>query len=359
MAEHNVVELLSISKRYGGVIAADQITFAMASGELLALLGSSGCGKTTTLRLIAGLEAPDSGELLLNGRRVSWPGGGTPPEDRRVGMVFQDYALFPHLTVTGNLAFALNGWKAAKRDARIGAMLDLVGLSAQGGRYPHELSGGQQQRVALARALAAGPSVVLLDEPFSNLDAALRKEMRAEVRRILKEAGATAVFVTHDQEEALSIADRVAVMAQGRILQIGDPRELYLRPATRGLAAFLGEVNWIRGEAQGEMAATPLGPIVLTTPTIGPVELGLRPENIDITTDPDGSATIVDVQFYGHDQLVVLRLPEDGRLWYARTWPRGDLRAGERVRVELQGMVFSFPPGEESLAEEQRVQASL
>ncbi len=358
MAEHNVVELRGVSKRYGRTVAAERVSFDIPPGELLALVGSSGCGKTTTLRLIAGLETPDAGEVLLNGRRVGWPGGGVPPEERRAGMVFQDYALFPHLTVKGNLAFALHGWKQAEKDPRIAAMLELVGLSAYSERYPHELSGGQQQRVALARALAAGPSVVLLDEPFSNLDAALRKEMRAEVRRILKDAGATAVFVTHDQEEALSIADRVAVMAQGRVLQIGDPRELYLRPVTRELALFLGEVNWVRGEAQGDMAHTPLGAIALSASAVGPIELGLRPENMDVTADPDGAATVVDVQFYGHDQLVALRLG-DGPIWYARTWPRGDLRPGERVRVDLQGVAFAFPLNEAKPATEQRVQASL
>ncbi len=358
MAEHNVVELRGVTKRYGALEAADQVTFSIPSGELLALVGASGCGKTTTLRLIAGLESPDAGELLLNGRRVGWPGGGVPPEDRRVGMVFQDYALFPHLSVNGNLAFALHGWKPAERDARIAAMLDLVGLAAQGGRYPHELSGGQQQRVALARALAAGPSVVLLDEPFSNLDAALRREMRAEVRRILKEAGATAVFVTHDQEEALSIADRVAVMAQGRLLQIGGPRELYLRPATRELAEFLGEVNWIRGEADGETARTAHGSILLAAPMTGPAELGLRPENVDVTADTGGAAVVVDVQFYGHDQLLVLRLDE-GPLWAARTWARGDIRAGDRVRIDLRGMAFAFPVDDAEQSAEQRVQAGL
>ena len=358
MAEHNVVELRQVSKRYGTTDAADHVSFTLASGELLALVGSSGCGKTTTLRLIAGLERPDAGEVLLNGRRVGWAGGGLAPEDRRVGMVFQDYALFPHMTVQGNVAFALHGWKNADKAARIAVMLDLVGLSAQGERYPHELSGGQQQRVALARALAAGPSVVLLDEPFSNLDAALRKEMRVEVRRILREAGATAVFVTHDQEEALSIADRIAVMDRGRMLQIGAPRELYLRPATRDLALFLGEVNWMQGEAQGDLARTPLGMIELSAPAMGPVELGLRPENMDVTADPDGVAIVADVQFFGHDQLIALRVG-DGPLWYARTWPRGDLQPGERARVDLQGVAFAFPIDEGAQPQEQRVQASL
>jgi iron(III) transport system ATP-binding protein len=358
MAAPNVVELRGVSKRYGEVIAAEQVSFALPAGELLALVGASGCGKTTTLRLIAGLDAPDAGDILLDARRVSWAGNAVPPEDRRVGMVFQDYALFPHLSVKGNLAFALHGWKAAEREARIDDMLTLVGLASQAGRYPHELSGGQQQRVALARALAANPAVVLLDEPFSNLDAALRRDMRAEVRRILKEAGATAVFVTHDQEEALSIADRVAVMARGRVLQIGAPRSLYLQPESPALAEFLGEVNWLEAEAQGEVAETPFGAILLAEPKAGRVRLGLRPENLRVAPAAPGVASVVDTQFYGHDQLVTVRL-DDGTIWQARAWASDHVRPGERVNVALQGTAFAFSLDDEAWREQERVQAGL
>lgn len=337
----NAISLDQVAKRYDGHAAVDQITLEVPAGSILALLGSSGCGKTTTLRLIAGLETPDSGTISLHGRIVSGAGHWVPPEERRVGMVFQDYALFPHLTAADNIAFALAGLPARQRPARIQAMLDLVGLKRLGGRYPHQLSGGEQQRVALARALAADPAVVLLDEPFSNLDAALRKEMREEVRRILQRVGTTAVFVTHDQEEALSIADQIAVLRAGRVLQTGQPQAVYLRPANREVALFLGEANFIAGRGHGQMVETALGRLPLLEPVVGAVEVLLRPEAIKLQPDAAGSARVTEVRFFGHDQMVRLRLP-DGTEIQARTWARADLEAGMAVQVSVQGAVMAL-----------------
>ncbi len=217
----------------------------MAEGEILALLGPSGCGKTTTLRLIAGLESPDAGTITLRGQVVAGPGRAVPPEERGIGIVFQDYALFPHLTVADNVGFGAGAGGAT--GAASSTVLDLVGLGGFGPRYPHELSGGQQQRVALARALAPAPALMLLDEPFSNLDADLRAQMRDEVERILRTSGTTAVFVTHDQEEAFTLADRVGVLQAGRIEQLAPPQELYHRPATRFVAAFVGAADFLPG----------------------------------------------------------------------------------------------------------------
>ncbi len=231
-----MLELVGISKRFGDVTAVADFSLSVPHGELLALLGPSGCGKTTVLRIVAGLEKPDSGQVLLGGRDATpWP-----PERRGVGLVFQSYALFPHLSVAGNVAYGLRG---AARWRRVRELLELVDLSGYERRKPHELSAGQQQRVALARALAPEPKVLLLDEPLSALDAALRKELRGELRALLKRMGMTALYVTHDQEEALALADRVAVMQEGRLEQVDVPEGLYNRPKTPFVASFLGRAN--------------------------------------------------------------------------------------------------------------------
>lgn len=231
-----MLELVGLWKRFGDVTAVADFSLAVERGELLALLGPSGCGKTTVLRIVAGLEKPDAGRVLLGGRDATpWP-----PEKRGVGLVFQSYALFPHLSVAGNVAYGLRG---ADRRKRVGELLELVGLSGYERRRPHELSAGQQQRVALARALAPEPEVLLLDEPLSALDAALRKELRGELRGLLKRLGMTALYVTHDQEEALALADRVAVMREGQLEQVDTPAGLYNRPKTPFVASFLGRAN--------------------------------------------------------------------------------------------------------------------
>jgi iron(III) transport system ATP-binding protein len=338
------VQVSHIHRQFGRVQAVQDVSFSIEPGTLLVLLGASGCGKTTTLRLIAGLETPDSGEISISGVQVSGAGRFVQPEDRRLGMVFQDYALFPHLTAADNIGFALNGAPARERHARITEMLVLVGLAALGDRYPHQLSGGEQQRVALARALAASPGVVLLDEPFSNLDAALRKEMREEVRRILRQTGMTAVFVTHDQEEALSLADQIAVMRGGRLQQIGAPQDVYLRPVNREVAAFLGEANFVHGMASGGQVECALGRLPLWVPRHGPVEVLVRPEQIKleaVDSPPPNAPCIEHIRYFGHDQIVTLALPGGDSL-DCRTWARLDLKVGTPVRLDVHGPVIAY-----------------
>jgi iron(III) transport system ATP-binding protein len=338
------IELRAVSKCYTPAAAAVRdVSLRLEPGALLALLGPSGCGKTTTLRLIAGLECPDTGEVCLGGRVVAGRGVWTPPEQRGVSMVFQDYALFPHLTVAENIAFPISRLPARERAARVAELLPIAGLDGLGDRYPHQLSGGQQQRVALARALAPRPTVVLLDEPFSNLDAALRKSTREEVRRILRDSGATAVFVTHDQEEAFSVADTVAVMRAGEVDQLAPPHEVYLRPSSRAVASFVGEANFLPAQALGDLADCALGTVPLAAPAFGRVDLLVRPEMLSIRPEPRGCGRIEQITFFGHDQLVSVRMC-DGALLHARTFPRLDLAAGAQVEVRVDGPLVSFAP---------------
>ena len=259
---HSVLELDGIEKSYDGTPVIRDLSVTVRDGELLTLLGPSGCGKTTTLRLIAGLEQPDGGVVRLDGNEVS----GTrfvPAEQRDVGVVFQEFALFPHLSARENIAFGIQEWDDADRERRIDDLLELVGLSDHGDKSPEELSGGQQQRVALARSLAPKPQLLLLDEPFSNLDVDLRVEMREEVREILKEADVTAVSVTHDQEEAMSISDRVAVMSEGQIEQIGTPEEVFQQPESRFVAGFLGHASFVAGQVRDDCVETGVGCVPL------------------------------------------------------------------------------------------------
>ncbi|MCU0498448.1 MAG: ABC transporter ATP-binding protein [Anaerolineae bacterium] len=336
----NPIVLKKVYKSFGSHAAVNALDLTVCDGMLLVLLGPSGCGKTTTLRLIAGLDAPDRGEVWIDGELVAGKGVLIPPEKRRIGMVFQDYALFPHMTIAANIAFALNGAKNAKQ--RIGEMLDLVGLGGKAERYPHQLSGGEQQRVALARALAPRPAVVLLDEPFSNLDAALRKEMRQEIKRILREAQTTAVFVTHDQEEALSLADCVAVMKQGQLLQVGSPQTVYLRPENREVADFLGEANFLPGVADGKCVLCALGQLQLATPIQGDVEVMLRPEALRLEVDSRGDGVVSEVKFFGHDQIVTVCL-ESGLVVQARAWGiTSEFEVGARVHVTLCGKAMAY-----------------
>jgi iron(III) transport system ATP-binding protein len=324
----------ALDKRFDTVQALEGFELEVLRGSIVSLLGPSGCGKTTALRAIAGFTDPDAGTITIGEREVFGQGGSTPPERRRVGMVFQDYALFPHMTVAANVAYGLGSGE----EGRAAAALSLVGLAGMGNRMPHELSGGEQQRVALARALAPQPDVILLDEPFSNLDATLRGRMRRDVRQILREAETTAVLVTHDQEEALSVADVVAVMRAGRVLQIADPVELYRRPVSPWVASFVGDAQFVDGEADLGKITIPLGVFPHHGVERGPVQVLIRPEWVHPTQRHDGVAKVVDREFYGHDQLVMLRLPDGGTL-NARvgTYPR--LEIGDRVDVGLDEVV--------------------
>ncbi|MEX2501767.1 MAG: ABC transporter ATP-binding protein, partial [Trueperaceae bacterium] len=291
-----VVDLCDLTKSYQDPAhpAVDGLSLRVRRGETVALLGPSGCGKTTLLRLIAGFEAPDRGVVEVGGQVVADERTFVPPEARRIGFVFQDYALFPHLDVLGNVAFGLGGRRRAQRIERAREVLDLVGLTVFTRRYPGQLSGGQQQRVALARALAPEPAVILLDEPFSNLDAALRAGTREEVRRILQRSGATTLLVTHDQEEAMTFSDRLAVMRAGRLEQQGAPEETYLTPRTAFVAGFLGRTNLLRGQADGSTVRTRLGTLPLSRPASGPVLVSVRPE--DMLLVPRSAAADADAE---------------------------------------------------------------
>ena len=332
------LRLRGLRKSFGEVTAVDGVDLVIEPGSTCALLGPSGCGKTTTLRLIAGLEDADGGEIEIDGETVSTPRRSLPPERRRIGMVFQDYALFPHLDVAGNVGYGLG--RRPDRD-RVERMLATVGLGGLGDRHPHELSGGQQQRVALARALIAEPRAVLLDEPFSNLDAGLREKVRAEVREILQAQGVTSVFVTHDQEEALSVADSVAVMNEGRVEQVGTPEEVYSRPATRWVAGFLGEIEVLPGIASEGTVECELGEVSHRNGLRGEVDILVRPESIAVdTVEPphrrSQEATVISRSFYGHDQLLKLQLPS-GATIRARRLGFPAWHPGDRVRVWIEG----------------------
>ncbi|KAA3662111.1 MAG: ABC transporter ATP-binding protein [Chloroflexi bacterium] len=273
--------------------------FQVMPGNILALLGPSGCGKTTTLRLIAGFEQLDSGSIEIDGQLVANPPLHVPPERRRAGMVFQDYAIFPHLSVADNVRFGLGKGKTAV--TRTADMLDFVGLGDSSDKMPHELSGGMQQRVALARALAPNPSVLLLDEPFSNLDAALRVEVRAEVKQLLKTSGTTAIFVTHDQEEALYLGDEVAVMHNGRIEQIAAPEIIFHQPSTRFVAEFVGHTDFLDGHVQENGIATSLGLLHQESELAAgtAVSIMLRADDVHIVPNVGGNGRILDRQFVG------------------------------------------------------------
>ncbi|MTD44516.1 ATP-binding cassette domain-containing protein [Conexibacter sp. W3-3-2] len=339
----HAIACLGVTKRFDAHQAVDGVDLDVGSGEIVALLGPSGCGKTTMLRMIAGFEQPDAGTIAISGRTVAGPTQAVSPEARRVGMVFQDYALFPHLDVAANVGYPLG---RRPDPARVRELLELVGLDGLGARRPHELSGGQQQRVALARALANHPSVVLLDEPFSNLDAALRTEVRGEVRRLLRDAGVSALLVTHDQDEALSVADRVAVMRDGRIEQVGTPEEVYAAPAGHWVASFLGEVDVLPGVADAGRVTTPVAVLPASPRLHGDVDVLVRPESVRIeaTGAPAGAcdALVVEREYFGHDQLVLLELDGGTRLRSRRpgfpAWHPGD-----RVKAWVDGPVTVLP----------------
>jgi iron(III) transport system ATP-binding protein len=283
-----VLELDGIEKYFGDTRVIQGLDLTVHDGELLTLLGPSGCGKTTTLRLIAGLERVDGGTISLRGDPVASGGTFLPPEEREIGVVFQEFALFPHKTAAENIGFGLSKAGKEERERRVTELLELVGLTEHRDQYPEELSGGQQQRVALARSLAPEPSVLLLDEPFSNLDVDLRVEMREEVRRILKETGVTAVNVTHDQEEAMSISDRVAVMRSGHIEQVGRPEEVFQQPESRFVASFLGHASFVSGSVSGDVVHTGIGDV--SRDRIHGLAVAYDGTEIDVLVRPDDAS---------------------------------------------------------------------
>ncbi len=324
------IRVRDVSRTFGRVPALDRFHLDVHAGHLLTLLGPSGSGKTTALRVIAGFERPDTGTVEIDGRMVAGPKTFVAPEKRRLGMVFQEYALFPHLTVKQNILYGVT--EKPDRDHRLQRTLELMRLEGMEGRMPSELSGGEQQRVALARALAPKPHVILLDEPFSNLDAALRNQVRAEFRAVLDRVGATAVFVTHDQEEALSMSDLVAVMRDGRVVQAAPPDELYHHPIDAWVAAFLGDADFLPGTAHRGVVSTPVGSFPCSSD--GPVRVMIRPEAVRLSPSPEGAATVIDRSFFGHDQLVTVRLP-DGTLLRSRSGPELILAKDDPVDVSV------------------------
>ena len=332
-----------VTKRFGATIAVDRVDLAVAAGEVVALLGPSGCGKTTLLRLIAGFEEPDGGSITLDRRELVSERTVLPPERRGVAVVFQDFALFPHMTVGANIAFGVpRGRDKAAREVRVRELLELAGLSGLGARMPHELSGGQQQRVALVRALAAEPALVLLDEPFSNLDPLVRRRVRTEVKQLVQAVGITAVFVTHDQEEALSLAERIAVMIDGRIRQTGTPAEVYGQPQDRAVAEFLGDANFLVGAVRGARVECELGTLPVRADFEGRAEILVRAEQIEV--DPAGAtASVVGVEYYGHDQLAHVRTARSGLPLRVRLPADVALRPGDTVGLAVRGDVLAFP----------------
>ena len=323
-----------VRKSFGDIEALRGSDLRLDAGKVVALLGPSGCGKTTLLRCIAGLEAVDAGEVVVAGVVVDDGVRFVAPQRRRVGMVFQEWALFPHMTVGRNVAFGLP--RGERRGRRVDEALALVDLAGYAGRAPSTLSGGQQQRVALARALANNPAVILLDEPFSNLDAALRAQIRVEVQRVLKRLGVSAVFVTHQQEEAFVVGDEVAVMLDGVVVQQAPPAEIYAAPVSRAVAEFVGDANFLPGSAHGDKVEIDFGAVPLRDDEWGQVDVLVRPEHISLFEGDD--ATVEGVSFHGHDSIYALRTSQRREV-LVRVIAAPQFRVGDRV-----GLLYTGPP---------------
>ncbi len=332
-----LISVRGVHVSFGDTDALRDLTLDVPTGALLALVGPSGCGKTTALRVIAGFQDVERGSVEIRGREVLGPDVNVAPEKRNVGMVFQDYALFPHISVEENVGYGVSG---SDRVSRVSEVLDLVGLTGYEARFPHELSGGEQQRVALARALAPSPDVVLLDEPFSNLDAPQRERMRRELKKIIRSAGVTAMLVTHDQSEALAIADEIAVMRDGAIRQVGTPGSVYRSPVDPWVAGFLGDAILLPGRVERGFIATPIGPVETDLADGRSAEVMIRPEWISPTVVDEGQGTVVDTEFYGHDQRVEIEL-RDGDMVEALVPSLRSIRVGDMVDLEiLDAVVF-------------------
>jgi len=334
------IEVIGLEKRFAGVPVLRGVDLRVAEGAVVALLGPSGCGKTTLLRTIAGLEQADAGSVTVGGREVVGPGVDVAPERRRVGMVFQDWALFPHLDVAANVGYGLP--RRERTRERVEAALDLVGLGGMGDRAPGTLSGGQQQRVALARAIAPEPSVLLLDEPFSNLDMTLRVQVRTELHHLLVELGVTAVFVTHDQDEAFVLGDEVAVMFDGLVVQQAPPAELYARPATPAVAQFVGDANLLPGVVLDGAVSTAVGLVALADEREGDATVLLRPEDLRLVAG--GDAIVELTEFFGHDTVYLVRTASEV-LVRVRAGAAPAHRRGDRVGVSYSGPPAVSYPG--------------
>ena len=335
--ENLIIRARSVTKSYGLENVLSDFNLDVWNGSIVGILGMSGSGKTTALRLIAGFERPDSGIIEMRNDIISSEDTFLPPENRNVGMVFQDYALFPHLNVEKNISFGLSSLEI--KSGRLEEVISMCNLEQYRRKFPQELSGGQQQRVALARALAPNPEVILLDEPFTSLDAHMARDLREEVITLLKQTATTAIIVTHDQEEALSVCDVVSVLEKGKVIQSATPQEIYLNPVSQTVANSVGDPNILKGFSTDGKVETSLGSFV--SAYNGALDVSIRPECIELTLDNEGSYVVIECTFYGHDQVISFS-NNKGEIFRARSLPNTIYESGDKVTVNISE-VTTFP----------------
>jgi len=335
--ENLIIRARSVTKSYGSEIVLSDFNLDVWNGSIVGILGISGSGKTTALRLLAGFDKPDSGIIEMRNRIISSEETFLPPEERNVGMVFQDYALFPHLNVEKNISFGLS--RDEIKSGRLEEVLSMCNLETYRNKFPQELSGGQQQRVSLARALAPKPEVILLDEPFTSLDAHMARDLREEVVSLLRQTETTAIIVTHDQEEALSVCDVVSVLENGSVIQSATPQEIYLNPVSQTVANSVGDPNILKGFSVDGRVETSLGTFV--TAYNGALDVSIRPECIELLLDSEGSFIVKECTFYGHDQVISFQNSK-GEVFRARSLPNTIYEAGDKVNINISE-VTTFP----------------
>ena len=335
--ENLIIRARSVTKSYGSEVVLSDFNLDVWNGSIVGILGISGSGKTTALRLLAGFDKPDSGIIEMRNRVISSEDTFLPPEERNVGMVFQDYALFPHLNVEKNISFGLS--RDEIKSGRLEEVLSMCNLETYRNKFPQELSGGQQQRVSLARALAPKPEVILLDEPFTSLDAHMARDLREEVVSLLRQTETTAIIVTHDQEEALSVCDVVSVLEKGKIIQSSTPQEIYLNPVSKTVANSVGDPNILKGFSIDGRVDTSLGTFVSAYE--GALDVSIRPECIELNLDSEGSYIVKECTFYGHDQVISFQNSK-GEVFRARSLPNTIYEAGDKVNIEISE-VTTFP----------------
>ena len=335
--ENLIIRARSVTKSYGSEVVLSDFNLDVWNGSIVGILGISGSGKTTALRLLAGFDKPDSGIIEMRNRVISSEDTFLPPEERNVGMVFQDYALFPHLNVEKNISFGLS--RDEIKSGRLEEVLSMCNLETYRNKFPQELSGGQQQRVSLARALAPKPEVILLDEPFTSLDAHMARDLREEVVSLLRQTETTAIIVTHDQEEALSVCDVVSVLENGSVIQSATPQEIYLNPVNQTVANSVGDTNILKGFSVDGRVETSLGTFV--TAYNGALDVSIRPECIELPLDSDGSYVVKECTFYGHDQVISFQNSK-GEVFRARSLPNTIYEAGDKVNINISE-VTTFP----------------
>ena len=335
--ENLIIRARSVTKSYGSEVVLSDFNLDVWNGSIVGILGISGSGKTTALRLLAGFDKPDSGIIEMRNRVISSEETFLPPEERNVGMVFQDYALFPHLNVEKNISFGLS--RDEIKSGRLEEVLSMCNLETYRNKFPQELSGGQQQRVSLARALAPKPEVILLDEPFTSLDAHMARDLREEVVSLLRQTETTAIIVTHDQEEALSVCDVVSVLENGSVIQSATPQEIYLNPVSQTVANSVGDPNILKGFSVDGRVETSLGTFV--TAYNGALDVSIRPECIELLLDSEGSYVVKECTFYGHDQVISFQNSK-GEVFRARSLPNTIYEAGDKVNINISE-VTTFP----------------